>query len=586
MNLYHFDMPAYLFRRGGWENREVVEAYASYAEKAFRAFGKEIRCWFTFNEPIVEPDQRYQNGVWYPCLHNFNRAKAVQYNISIAHSLAVAAYRRAKADGCMLDDSRIGLINCFTPPYTRENPSEADLEAVRMTDGINNRWWLDLVTEGKLPADILADFAARGVELPVRPGDEQILAQGKVDWLGCNYYHPERVQAPSRDVDEAGCPVFAEPYVWPEAKMNESRGWEIYPKGIYDFGMKLKNDYPGLEFFVSENGMGVEREWELRDPATGEIADDYCIEFVREHLAWIARAIACVVVGISSFVVMMPQAVTATLGNILVATNATDKLADSFNVMIPMLLTISVCGNVAAVLAAAFGTDLMTIISTCIAVPLKGIMNAGPWAVVVIYTLANLLFCLGIHQSTISGVLAEPILTMLIADNMATFASGQPIPADHYMNMQIVNSFALIGGSGCTLALLLDTFVFSKSKSSKTVAKMAILPGLFNINEPVIYGYPIVFNLPLMIPFVLVPDLFIAVTYGLTCAGIIAPCVVQVPWTTPAVISAFLTTGGDIRAAIWQVLEIVIAMAIYLPFMKVSERVQAKQAVLAEESAE
>lgn len=80
--------------------------------------------------------------------------------------------------------------------------------------------------------------------------------------------------------------------------------------------------------------------------------------------------------------------------------------------------------------------------------------------------------------------------------------------------------------------------------------------------------------------------LFIAVTYGLTCAGIIAPCVVQVPWTTPAVISAFLTTGGDIRAAIWQVLEIVIAMAIYLPFMKVSELVQAKQAVLAEESAE
>lgn len=477
----------------------------------------------------MEPDQRYQNGAWYPCLHNFNRAKAVQYNISIAHSLAVAAYRRAKADGCMLDDSRIGLINCFTPPYTRENPSEADLEAVRMTDDINNRWWLDLVTEGKLPADILADFAARGVELPVRPDDEQILAQGKVDWLGCNYYHPERVQAPSRDVDEAGCPVFAEPYVWPEVKMNESRGWEIYPKGIYDFGMKLKNDYPGLEFFVSENGMGVEREWELRDPATGEIADDYRIEFVREHLAWIARAIACVVVGISSFVVMMPQAVTATLGNILVATNATDKLADSFNVMIPMLLTISVCGIVAAVLAAAFGTDLMTIISTCIAVPLKGIMNASPWAVVVIYTLANLLFCLGIHQSTISGVLAEPILTMLIVDNMATFASGQPIPADHYMNMQIVNSFALIGGSGCTLALLLDTFVFSKSKSSKTVAKMAILPGLFNINEPVIYGYPIVFNLPLMIPFVLVPDLFIAVTYGLTCAAGRPVAVIELP---------------------------------------------------------
>lgn len=393
----------------------------------------------------MEPDQRYQNGVWYPCLHNFNRAKAVQYNISIAHSLAVAAYRRAKADGCMLDDSRIGLINCFTPPYTRENPSEADLEAVRMTDGINNRWWLDLVTEGKLPADILADFAARGVELPVRPGDEQILAQGKVDWLGCNYYHPERVQAPSRDVDEAGCPVFAEPYVWPEAKMNESRGWEIYPKGIYDFGMKLKNDYPGLEFFVSENGMGVEREWELRYSATGEIADDYRIEFVREHLAWIARAIACVVVGISSFVVMMPQAVTATLGNILVATNATDKLADSFNVMIPMLLTISVCGIVAAVLAAAFGTDLMTIISTCIAAPLKGIMNASPWAVVVIYTLANLLFCLGIHQSTISGVLDGA--RELIKQGSDAFVEG------HNVHLQLLANDA--GGKSVEFSMLL-----------------------------------------------------------------------------------------------------------------------------------
>ncbi len=132
-------------------------------------------------------------------------------------------------------------------------------------------------------------------------------------------------------------------------------------------------------------------------------------------------------------------------------------------------------------------------------------MNAGPWAVILIYTLANLLFCVGIHQSTISGATVEPILTMLIVDNMATFAAGGTIQPDHYMNMQIVNSFALIGGSGCTLMLLLDTFLFSKNKASKTVAKMAILPGLFNINEPVIYGYPIVYNLPLMIPFVLLP---------------------------------------------------------------------------------
>ena len=247
-------------------------------------------------------------------------------------------------------------------------------------------------------------------------------------------------------------------------------------------------------------------------------------------------------------------------------------VSNSFNVMIPMLLNLAIFALAAALLAVCAGTDLCTIISTCISNPLKNIMNAGPWAVILIYTLANLLFCVGIHQSTISGATVEPILTMLIVDNMATFAAGGTIQPDHYMNMQIVNSFALIGGSGCTLMLLLDTLLFSKNKASETVSKMAILPGLFNINEPVIYGYPIVYNLPLMIPFVLLPDLFIGVTYGLTCAGIISPCIAQVPWTMPPVINALLATGFDWRAGVWQALEIVIGMAVYLPFMKISEK--------------
>lgn len=249
----------------------------------------------------------------------------------------------------------------------------------------------------------------------------------------------------------------------------------------------------------------------------------------------------------------------------------------SFNVLIPLLLTLSIFGLVAAILNGIWGTNLMEIIATGVAAPLKGVMNAGPLAVVIIYTVANLLFCLGIHQSTISGVLAEPILTVLIVENMAMYQAGQVIPADHYMNMQIVNSFALIGGSGCTFMLLLDTFLFSKNKASRDIAKLSILPGIFNINEPVIYGYPIVYNIPLMVPFVLLPDIFIAATYGLTCLGWISPCVVQAPWTTPPVLSALFSTAFDWRAAVWQVIEIGIGMAVWLPFMHISERTAAKQ---------
>ena len=190
----------------------------------------------------------------------------------------------------MREDAKIGLINCFAPPYTREDPTPEDLEALRMEDGINNRWWLDLVAEGHLPEDVLSTLEEKGLAPERRPGDEEILKQGKVDWLGFNYYHPSRIQAPKEKTDENGYPKFSDPYVWPEAKMNIYRGWEIYPKGIYDFGMKMKNEYPDLKFFVSENGMGVEHEDRFRD-ASGEIQDDYRIEFITEHLQWIFKSI-------------------------------------------------------------------------------------------------------------------------------------------------------------------------------------------------------------------------------------------------------------------------------------------------------
>lgn len=290
VNLYHFDMPTYLFRRSGWESREVVEAYAHYAEQAFTEFAGEVKYWFTFNEPIVEPELRYLEGDWYPFVKDIKRSVVTQYHIALAHALATGAFRRLQKNGTIPADVKIGLINCFAPPYTRENPSAADLEAVRMRDGLHNRWWLDLVTKGCLPQDVLDTLAEKGAPAPIRPGDDGILSQGPVDWLGFNYYQPTRVQAPANPVDANGNPVFSEPYIWPERRMNESRGWEIYPKGIYDFGMKLKQDYPDLMFFISENGIGIEKEDQFRS-ADGIIQDDYRIEFVRDHLEWVARAI-------------------------------------------------------------------------------------------------------------------------------------------------------------------------------------------------------------------------------------------------------------------------------------------------------
>lgn len=294
ITLYHFDMPAYLLDRGGWESRDVVEAYAKYAKKAFEEFGHKVKYWFTFNEPVVEPQQMYTNGKakggWYPYVSDIKRACTVQYNITLAHCLAVNEYRKLKDANKLCEGSKIGLINCFAPPYTRENPSEADLEAVRMEDGLHNRWWLDVVGGGKLPEDVINTLEEMNIAPYVRPGDKEIISLGKVDWLGFNYYHPQRVQAPKKKFDENGLPIFSDPYIWKDRKMNIYRGWEIYPKGIYDFGMKIKKEYPNLEFYISENGMGVEGEIKYSDE-NGIIQDDYRIEFVREHLEWISKAI-------------------------------------------------------------------------------------------------------------------------------------------------------------------------------------------------------------------------------------------------------------------------------------------------------
>ena len=159
-------------------------------------------------------------------------------------------------------------------------------------------------------------------------------------------------------------------------------------------------------------------------------------------------------------------------------------------------------------------------------------------------------------------------------ENMAAYLAGEPIP--NIINVSMVPDFGMLGGSGSTICLVIATLLFSKYKPSRDIVKMAAIPGIFNINEPMIFGYPIVFNYALVIPFIAVPAMGITVSYVATALGLMNPCVVQVPWTTPPLVSGFLATAGDWRAVVVQAIIIVLGVLIYLPFMKISEKVQAK----------
>ena len=114
--------------------------------------------------------------------------------------------------------------------------------------------------------------------------------------------------------------------------------------------------------------------------------------------------------------------------------------------------------------------------------------------------LGNLFFGFGIHQAVISNPLLDPFLLQNMQENMLAYANHQPIP--HIITSAFKDVFGITGGSGNTIALLIAIFIFGRRKDYKDVAKMSFMPGLFNINEPVIFWLPIVFNPFLIVPFV------------------------------------------------------------------------------------
>ena len=285
INLYHFDMPLHFQEKGGWESREVVDAFAFYAQTAFELFGDRVKKWTTFNEPIVPVEMGYLNHYHYPCVVDMKRAVVVAYHSMLASAKAIKSYRDRNHDG------EIGIILNLTPSYPRSE-SEGDEKAAHIADLFFNRSFLDPSVLGEYPEDLVALLREHDLLPEVQEGDSDLIHHYTVDFLGVNYYQPRRVKEKETPVDaESILPEnFFDPYIWPERRMNPYRGWEIYEKGIYDIAKNIKDNYGNIPWYVAENGMGVENEERFMDDS-GMIQDDYRIEFYEEHLKWLHKAI-------------------------------------------------------------------------------------------------------------------------------------------------------------------------------------------------------------------------------------------------------------------------------------------------------
>ncbi|KAF2423223.1 6-phospho-beta-glucosidase GmuD [Bacillus subtilis] len=286
VNLFHFDMPMALQKIGGWVNRETVDAYENYARTCFRLFGGRVKKWFTHNEPIVPVEGGYLYDFHYPNKVDFKEAVQVGFHTMLSSARAIQAYREMEQDG------KIGIILNLTPSYPRSS-HPADVKAGEIADAFFNRSFLDPSVKGEFPKELVDILKNEGFMPDYTSEDLDIIKKNTVDLLGVNYYQPRRVKAkehlPNPDAPFLPDRYF-DPYVMPGRKMNPHRGWEIYEKGVYDILINLKENYGNIECFISENGMGVEGEERFRDEQ-GIIQDDYRIEFIKEHLKWIHRAI-------------------------------------------------------------------------------------------------------------------------------------------------------------------------------------------------------------------------------------------------------------------------------------------------------
>lgn len=243
-------------------------------------------------------------------------------------------------------------------------------------------------------------------------------------------------------------------------------------------------------------------------------------------------------------------------------------VSNSFAALIPTLVVVLLFWGIRY----GLGFDINSIITTLVS-PLKNLL-VGNSLIGGLLTVFLIVFfwSLGIHGPAILGPIIRPMWDSAILENMDAFArTGNAANLPNLFTEQFIQWFVWIGGAGSTLSLVV-LFLVSKSKYLKELGKLSFVPGIFNINEPIIFGAPIVMNPILMIPFIVAPLVNVIVSYTFFQLGLIPMIMAKLPFTVFSPIAAVISTNWTIMAGILVLLNFVISLMIYFPFFKMFEK--------------
>lgn len=287
VTLYHWDLPQALQDEvDGWESRDCVDAFEEYARLCFERFGDRVNHWITFNEPIIFEMFGYVTQAHPPAKNDPKLMYQVSHHVNLAHARAVNAFREMGLIG------EIGITHVCNPAYPYTD-SEADKKAAWWAESFTFHWFYDPILKGEYPAEFLAAIEQEYGALNILDADMALLKSAKSDFIGINYYQPQRVTA--NDVSEsrsndrasntgaAGNPSFDGRYrtVLDTEQFEYTKWlWEICPQALADAMHRIKARYGDIPIYITENGLGDE---DFID-TNGNILDEPRIDYIGRHL--------------------------------------------------------------------------------------------------------------------------------------------------------------------------------------------------------------------------------------------------------------------------------------------------------------